>query len=163
MGARASVSFRDENNKSIVVFSHWGGEEFHQKAKDYVRKLKEDIKIGKVNKSYPLGRLEADRVVIDFIREITKDMDRVESDLYLGKTEEDGDDSDYGHKTIDLHDAKTAPTPILNFTPFLAKEFERLYNKTLKEEKESFLFQGRVVLVVYAKYVMEYLNSKFKE
>ena len=102
MGARASVSFKDQYGESPVVFSHWGGEEFHQEAKNYVDQLKQDIVDGHLKPSWPLGRLEANRVVIDFIRHITKDLERVESDFYLVRTELEGDNSDYGHKTIDL-------------------------------------------------------------
>ncbi len=105
MGARASVSFRDMHEESIVVFSHWGGDEFLQDAEDYIQELRNDIAEGEVSKSSPLARLEASRVVIDFIRHITKNLKRVDSDLYLGQTESDGDNSDYGHKCIDLrHD-----------------------------------------------------------
>ena len=102
MGARASVSFKDEHRESIVVFSHWGGEEFLQSADNYLIELLADIKSGVIKPSSPLGRLESDRVVIDFIRHLTKDLTRVDSDLYLGKDEMDGDNSDYGHKTIEL-------------------------------------------------------------
>ena len=104
MGARASVSFKDQHNESPAIFSHWGGKKFHQEAKDYVHDLKKDIKDenNKLSSVYPLGRLEPSTVIVDFIRHITKKMDRVESDLYLGKTETDGDNSDYGHETIVL-------------------------------------------------------------
>ncbi len=102
MGARASVSFKDQYGESPVVFSHWGGEEFHQEAEKYIKDLKKDIKDGNLSPTWPLGRLEASRVVIDFIRHITKDLSRVESDLYLVRTESEGDNCDYGHKTINL-------------------------------------------------------------
>ena len=50
----------------------------------------------------PLDRLEPDTVMVDFIRHITRGMNRVESDLSLGKTQSDGDNSDNGHFVIDL-------------------------------------------------------------
>jgi hypothetical protein len=40
--------------------------------------------------------------MVDFIREITDGMERVESDLYLGATDNDGDNSDNGHYVIKL-------------------------------------------------------------
>lgn len=102
MGARASVSFKDNFTESPVIFNHWGGEEFHQQAKDYVEQLKKDIKEGKISPSFPLGRLEAAYVMVDFIRHITKGQDRIISSLYLCRKEEEGDNSDYGHETICL-------------------------------------------------------------
>ena len=40
--------------------------------------------------------------MVDFIRYVTKDKKRVESDLYLGKDETEGDNSDNGHHVIKL-------------------------------------------------------------
>lgn len=108
MGARISIQFKNKNafggereDKSVVLFSHWGGEEFAKKAKSYVKKLKSEVE--KNDGVRPLDRLEPNTVMIDFIREITKGMDRVESDLYLGVSENDGDNSDYGHHIINLN------------------------------------------------------------
>ena len=39
--------------------------------------------------------------MVDFIRHITKGMKKVDSDLYLGKDYNDGDNSDNGHFSID--------------------------------------------------------------
>lgn len=102
MGARASVSFKNGNEESIAVFSHWGGDHFLNQAKDYAEELKKDIAAGKVPASWPLGRLEPRTVCVDFLRHITKNEERIISDLYLGKNSNDGDNSDYGHETIDL-------------------------------------------------------------
>lgn len=38
--------------------------------------------------------------MVDFIRDITQKLRRVESDLYLGVSEYDGDNSDNGHHII---------------------------------------------------------------
>lgn len=38
-------------------------------------------------------------------------------------------------------------------------EFKKLYDKAVKEKKEVFVFHGADVLVTYAKYVIEYLDS----
>lgn len=103
MGARASIQFQEPSGqKSIVLFSHWGGDDFVDQAKDYVKQLKKDIKTGKLPPSGPLARLEADRVIIDFVRHLTKDLERVDSDYYLVATEGEGDNSDYGHHIIRL-------------------------------------------------------------
>ncbi len=104
MGDRISISFRNEKNtwlkESVTLFSHWGGQGFATKAKEYVRNLKKRNTNDRIVQ--PLDRLEPNTVMVDFIRHITKNMKRVESDLYLGKDEMDGDNSDNGHTTIDL-------------------------------------------------------------
>lgn len=98
MGARASVSFKKEDQESVTLFNHWGGEEFAQEAKDYVNKLKAE----RTGSMMPLDRFEPETVMVDFIRHLTKDMPRVESSLYLGKDSTDGDNRDYGHTVIEL-------------------------------------------------------------
>ena len=102
MGARASVSFKKGNQESISVFSHWGGKEFHKAAKLYAETLKLEIANGDVPPAWPLGRLEPQTVVTDFVRDIAKNQARIISDLYLGKDQDDGDNSDYGHELIIL-------------------------------------------------------------
>lgn len=100
MGARISVQFQNEDDKSVVLFNHWGGIEFRDTARDYVRDLRQAVKTnGGVS---PLDRMEVNTVMVDFIRHITKDVDRVEDSLYLAKDENEGDNSDYGHHIIDL-------------------------------------------------------------
>ena len=99
MGDRVSVSFKNKGEESVVLFDHWGGREFAEKAADYAERLKEEVG----NKeTQPLDRLEPNTVMVDFIREVTKDMERVVSGLYLGATPDDGDSSDNGHFTIDV-------------------------------------------------------------
>lgn len=99
MGARISIAFKKGDEKSVTLFSHWGGEGFMQEALDYVELLKVERK-GEV--SLPLDRLEPGTVMVDFIRHITQGMKRVDSDLYLAKDKNGGDNSDYGHHIIKL-------------------------------------------------------------
>ena len=99
MGNRISIQFQNENEKSVVLFSHWGGTDFADDAKNYVAELVEEVGDKEMN---PLDRLEPGIVMVDFIRHITKNETRVESDLYLGVSENDGDNSDNGHHIIDL-------------------------------------------------------------
>lgn len=99
MGARISVQFENGKDKSVVLFSHWGGEEFAKEAKKYVKDLKKERGDAM---TMPIDRLEPNTVMVDFIREITHKMPRVESDLYLGVDSGDGDNSDYGHHLIKL-------------------------------------------------------------
>lgn len=39
--------------------------------------------------------------------------------------------------------------------------FLRLYNNSVKDSKESFMFLGQEILVSYAKYVVEAYNEQF--
>jgi len=100
MGDRVSISFRNGNEQSVVLCSHWGGQQFIKIVESYVEKLIEEVK-NKKNLE-PLDRLEPETVMVDFIREITKSFKRVDSGLYLGKGREEVDDSDNGHFVVDL-------------------------------------------------------------
>ena len=103
MGDRVSIQFKNGKETSIVLFSHWGGMDFVKNAKQYVKELKAEVGTKEVN---PLDRLEPDVVMVDFIRHITKNLNRVESDLYVAKTENEGDNSDNGHHIILLNKNK---------------------------------------------------------
>ena len=102
MGDRISIQFKNGNDKSPVLFSHWGGIEFYQFALKYVFDLKQKAKIeGNTN---PLYRLKPGTVIIDFIRAYIQEnkLKIIESDLYLCCLENEGDNSDNGHFIIDL-------------------------------------------------------------
>lgn len=99
MGDRVSISFKKGDDESVALFHHWGGMNFVEDAKEYVNELRNKTK-GKM--MMPLDRLEPSIVMVDFIRELTKDMDIVESSIYLGKDSNDGDNSDNGHHIISL-------------------------------------------------------------
>lgn len=98
MGDRVSIQFQNENEKSIVLFSHWQGMSLVKQAKRYV----ENLKATRTGQRSPLDRFEPETVMVDFIRHITKDMEVVDSDLYVVATENDGDNSDNGHFIIKL-------------------------------------------------------------
>jgi hypothetical protein len=100
MGDRVSIQFVKGNEKSVVLFCHWGGMEFVGEAQQYVDELKAERKDGVVR--MPLDRLEPNTVMVDFIRYITKDLDRVDSNYYLAVDENHGDNSDNGHHVIEL-------------------------------------------------------------
>lgn len=105
MGDRISIQFKNKATRetSVVLFSHWGGMDFYYAAKDYVKRLKEQLfDRNDRHVSQPIDRLEPGTVMVDFIRYITKDEERIENDLYLTKSEKDGDNSDNGHKIIEL-------------------------------------------------------------
>jgi hypothetical protein len=104
MGDRISFSFvsRDEargevyERESVTFFSHWDGMDFLDKVKAYCKSLK------RKGQGLPLDRLEPGTMMVDFIRWFTKDMKAVDSNYYLGKDEDDGDNSDNGHHRIDV-------------------------------------------------------------
>jgi hypothetical protein len=102
MGDRVSISFSDGREVSVVLFSHWGGMGFVKQAQDYIKELNEYIRTKPKGISFPLDRKEPSTVMVDFIRHITKNEERIESDLYLGAIPEDGDNSDNGHFIIDV-------------------------------------------------------------
>jgi len=97
-----SISFKQGDHESPALFSHWGGMSFVDEAKQYLHELKAELKLKGGGEQMPIDRLEPGTVMVDFIRHITEDTDRVESSLYLGQTKDDGDNSDNGHYVIDL-------------------------------------------------------------
>ena len=101
IGDRVSISFKHGNDESVTLFSHWGGYAFVKTAERYAKKLIADNK-RRGGMTMPLDRCDVETVMVDFIRYLTSDMDRVESDLYLGKDCNDGDNSDNGHFVIDM-------------------------------------------------------------
>ena len=102
MGARISMQFVDKDETSPVLFSHWGGESLKDNVDAYMQELTTEIADSGGAMSTPLSRMEVGTVMVDFIRYLTKDMKRVDSDLYLTKDESEGDNSDYGHFTVDI-------------------------------------------------------------
>lgn len=49
---------------------------------------------------------------------------------------------------------------IFDVTTF--KKFQKVYNQAVKDNQEQFEFEDKTFLVSYAKYVIEYLNSRFR-
>ena len=104
MGDRVSIQFKNKDEESVLLFNHWGGVGFVKEARKYVGQLKKILKARVISKNnyYPIDRLEPATVMVDFIRYITKEKDLIESNLYLGKDEDDGDNSDRGNYVIRL-------------------------------------------------------------
>lgn len=104
MGDRVSISFKNGSEESVVLFSHWGGVALIKVAEEYSKALVNEI--GTKSRITPLERLEPATVMVDFIRSLTASSSRVKSNLYLGATPADGDNSDNGHHVIDLTTAR---------------------------------------------------------
>lgn len=49
--------------------------------------------------------------------------------------------------------------PLISFTPQNLKLFKREYQRAIASGETSFTFKGREVLVAYAKYMIEYLET----
>lgn len=106
MGNRVSISFKNGKDESPFLFSHWEGMDFVQAAKRYVNKLRAAAE--EKGAMMPLYRLEPEYVMLDFIfsyfRKDVVEKLRMESGFYLTRRENDGDNSDNGHFTIDLNE-----------------------------------------------------------
>ena len=107
VGDRISIQFKNGEDKSAVLFSHWDGLSLIAGAEDYVRTLVMDNIVrskGKENPLgiYPLDRLEPATVMVSFISEIIGSGNRITGNYYLPRNIEEGDNSDNGHFIIDI-------------------------------------------------------------
>lgn len=102
MGNRISIQFQNGEDKSPVLFSHWGGDTLLDDVGNYLKELDTELEQKDKHVSEPIDRHEPRTIIIDFIRWLTKDMKRVSSDLYMGFDQNDGDNSDNGHYIVDL-------------------------------------------------------------
>jgi hypothetical protein len=130
MGDRVSLSFKDrDGGESPSLFHHWGGEWFPKYANEWFKNFKSTANALNRKSCDPLTRLEARNILLQFIVECSKEEDlrytlKIETDenfnlikreispnwlthsIYLGKSPNDGDNSDNGHYTITTHDGK---------------------------------------------------------
>ena len=117
MGDRISISFVnselaiwDGDRKSPAFFSHWAGTSLLDSVETYLDELRGEIDAMEHPNSQPLDRLEPGTVMVDFIRWMSTSHgdsqrgSRITHNFYLGKDENDGDNSDNGHVEIDLAD-----------------------------------------------------------
>ena len=74
MGARISIQFKKDKEKSICLFAHWGGIELVQKVVTYLKELKTEHESQHSQIVEPLDRMEPNTVIVDFIRYITKQL-----------------------------------------------------------------------------------------
>jgi hypothetical protein len=100
MGDRVSISFRNGDMESVSLFSHWDGISFVERARNYIEKLKK--RNPSKERCMPLQRMEPRTLMVDFIRDLTRDLKLVDSNYYLGTDHMDGDNSDNGHHVIDV-------------------------------------------------------------
>ena len=67
MGNRVSISFKNGDEESVVLFSQWRGLGLVEQARDYAQALVDERR----GSEGPLDRLEPSTVMVDFIRELT--------------------------------------------------------------------------------------------
>ena len=107
MGDRISISFVfDKQDESVTLFSHWGGREFLLKVREYIESLDRKCPLESMQ---PLQRREPSTVMVDFIAWLASENQESIIPLtpsldhyYLGKDDEDGDNSDNGHWVVEL-------------------------------------------------------------
>ena len=101
MGDRVSISFVTRNERgrvddeSVAIFDHWGGTTFPKKASDFVKS------------NLPRDFAPSD-IIAPFLWSLGKDC----IDLYFGKDENDGDNSDNGHYRIDCNTGDISKKPV---------------------------------------------------
>jgi hypothetical protein len=132
MGDRVSIQFTNDWKTldmnvldcpaSVVFFSHWDGINLVNTAVKYIKELKEDISSDKVSETTPLGRLEPQTVMIDFIlvkiHQLKQCHERNMSNYYLGTDQYDGDNSDNGHFVIDMSKERVHGQSPISDIPF---------------------------------------------
>lgn len=117
MGDRVSIQFRNGEDKSVVLFNHWGGMQFVDYAKKWAKNFEAHVIANWKHKNHstPITRCEANTVMIQFIASMSGEQEAkdynfsklINHSLYLGKDERDGDNSDNGHHVIDVKDLGT--------------------------------------------------------
>ena len=134
MGDRVSISFKDnDGDESISIFHHWGGTKFPRVALDWFKAFKKDVNLtAKGNVSCPITRFDSNNMAVQFISWLGKNNhyreccgfekdkngkmdlnskpiyndDQISHSMYLGKDQNDGDNSDNGHYVINTHDGE---------------------------------------------------------
>ena len=134
MGDRVSISFQQETewyvkrkkethmDQSPVLFNHWRGTQFPKFAFQWFKKIKAKYAKPSSGGGDPFTRMEPRNLMVQFIAHLrnhedlrydryvnekrTTDDELISYSIYLGKTPEDGDNSDNGHYTIDVDNVK---------------------------------------------------------
>ena len=105
MGDRISISFVfDSEDESVTLFSHWGGRRVLSLVRHFLMELEKSCPPDTFD---PLQRREPNTVMVDFIgwlatNEKLTPLISSHDHYYLGKTDEDGDNSDNGHWVVEL-------------------------------------------------------------
>jgi hypothetical protein len=97
MGDRISIQFEGEyEERSIVVFEHWAGKILINRVREWIGDVNSRIPYKKdMSGRTPMERREPCYAICDFIAWYYAKYPN--NSLYLGATENDGDNSDNGH------------------------------------------------------------------
>tara|TARA_R110000787_G_scaffold265000_1_gene370939 strand:+ start:191 stop:613 length:423 start_codon:yes stop_codon:yes gene_type:complete len=130
MGDRVSISFKDNEENSVCLFHHWGGTKFPKYAFDWFKLFQKEVKKQKSKGSDPTSRFEPRTMMSQFVSHIGQSpffkecmgfeetngqsdynkpiysKTELSHSIYFGKNENDGDNSDNGHYTIDVSKCK---------------------------------------------------------
>ena len=114
MGDRVSVQFKNGEDTSVVLFNHWGGMGFVEEVKKWVKNFEMHVIANWKHKNHstPITRCDVENLMVQFIASLGKHEkdynfnQLVSHSLYLGKTQNDGDNSDNGHHIIEVGDLK---------------------------------------------------------
>jgi len=98
MGDRISISFKDEQEESIVFFEHHAGLSLKKDVEKFIKEIDE---IHPKDEHDPITRREASCVMPIFIAWYAGEHG-INYSVYLGATQNDGDNSDNGHFVFDL-------------------------------------------------------------
>jgi hypothetical protein len=98
MGDRISISFKDDQEESIVFFEHHAGLRLKKGVEAFIKEI--DKKYEK-NDHDPYSRREASAIMPVFIAWYAN-KNGIDYNVYLGATKDDGDNSDNGHFVFDL-------------------------------------------------------------
>jgi hypothetical protein len=103
MGDRISIQYKNGDEKSVYLFSHWQGKALLNIVKEHYEKVVKPLH-DQNGDQVPLSRMEPCTVIVDLIRYIVKDhpFEPIATDIYLTASESDGDNSDNGHYIFDL-------------------------------------------------------------
>lgn len=104
MGDRISIQFVKDSMESVVFFSHWDGEELIHAVDNYIFRNQKRLS-GGMN---PINRRQPDTVMVDFISQYLRGQ-KIDHNYYLGRTANDGDNSDNGHWIYDLSEENWKP------------------------------------------------------
>jgi hypothetical protein len=107
MGDRISIQYKNGNEKSVILFSHWQGMRLKELAELHYTTVVKPLH-DQNGMSVPISRMEPHTVIVDFIRFICKENPYkiIDGDLYLVSSVNDGDNSDNGHWILDLQSGK---------------------------------------------------------
>lgn len=110
MGNRSSIQFKRGEQRSPVLCKHWGGEEFHRQALDWLNKRLERIQ-EQVNEDRPCVHVSTPSTRMDIGTVFCELVVAIGSGGYIGRDRDEVDDYDCGCLVIDLDSGSCEVVP----------------------------------------------------